>query len=186
MERAKTVKSLPKNTIIIYASETGQTKKIARSIEAKFLAAGLSFTADPIDIAEAKLQKLMHNDFFIFGCPTWNIGELQADLEAALPAFEAVDFSGKVFAVFGLGDSQGYPDTYQDAMAILAEKVQSRGGRLIGKTSAEGYRFKASLAVENGKFLGLALDEDNEAALSESRISGWVEQIMQELSRYLK
>jgi flavodoxin I len=50
----------------------------------------------------------------------------------------------------------------------------------VGFWPTDGYEHEASLAVKNGKFVGLALDEDNQAELTEERIQKWVTQIKAE------
>ena len=71
----------------------------------------------------------------------------------------------------------GYPDNFQDAMGILEEKISSLNGTTVGHWSTDGYEHEASKAVKNGKFVGLALDEDNQAELTDERISQWVSQL---------
>ena len=48
--------------------------------------------------------------------------------------------------------------------------------------STDGYEFDESNAVRKGKFVGLALDADNQSELTESRIKAWVEQIKPDLA----
>jgi flavodoxin I len=111
------------------------------------------------------------------GCPTWNIGELQADWEGFYNELDEIDFSGKKVAYFGAGDQIGYADNFQDAMGILAEKITSLGGTTVGQWPTDGYDFNESKAIQNDKFVGLALDEDNQPELTETRISSWVAQV---------
>ena len=66
-------------------------------------------------------------------------------------------------------------------MAELYNAAKNAGAKIIGETSTEGYSFNASTAVQNGKFVGLALDYDNQAELSEDRIAAWTTQITPEL-----
>ena len=47
----------------------------------------------------------------------------------------------------------------------------------MGYWSAEGYEFNESKALKDGKFVGLAIDEDNQSELTDSRIESWVAQI---------
>ncbi|NQE37327.1 Flavodoxin [Microcoleus sp. IPMA8] len=82
----------------------------------------------------------------------------------------------------GTGDQEGYPDNFMDAMGILAEKISEQGGETVGYWPVEGYDFNESKAVVNGKFLGLAIDEDNQSDLTESRIKSWVSQLKKEFS----
>lgn len=93
---------------------------------------------------------------------------------------DSIDFSGKKVAYFGEGDQDGYADSFQDAMGMLEEKIAELGGETAGYWSTEGYSFSESKAVRDGKFVGLALDEDNQSELTEERIKRWVAQLKQE------
>ena len=62
----------------------------------------------------------------------------------------------------------------------MAEIIESRGGKLVGLTSAEGYEFESSKALRGDKFLGLPLDQENQARLTNERVKKWVEQIKKE------
>ncbi|XP_060085294.1 flavodoxin-like [Ylistrum balloti] len=167
---------------LVYASETGNTKTHAFDIVNLLTSKNFEID-DPIDIANIKINDLKEYDFLIFGSPTWNIGELQADLGELFEEFNELDFKGKIVAVYGCGDQEGYPDTYQDAIGILAEKLMERGALLIGKTLPEGHQFEKSLALQKGKFLGLSLDNDNQEDLTDERIKNWVDQIIDEFEK---
>jgi flavodoxin I len=43
-----------------------------------------------------------------------------------------------------------------------------------------GYDFNKSKALRDDKFIGLALDEDNQSDLTDSRIKQWVTQLKKE------
>ena len=51
------------------------------------------------------------------------------------------------------------------------------GAKIIGKVPTDGYTFEESKSVIDGKFCGLAIDEDNESDLTDERLSNWVKQI---------
>ena len=67
-------------------------------------------------------------------------------------------------------------------MGILFEKFSANGAKIVGAVSTDGYEFDESIAVKDGKFVGLALDADNQSDLTESRIKAWVEQIKPEFA----
>ncbi|WP_234409093.1 hypothetical protein [Marinilabilia salmonicolor] len=48
---------------------------------------------------------------------------------------------------------------------------------MIGFTSVKGYQFEASLAQRGDQFVGLALDIENQAALTEERIEKWIKEV---------
>jgi flavodoxin I len=44
----------------------------------------------------------------------------------------------------------------------------------------DGYDFKKSKAVRDGKFLGLVIDVENQDHLSDKRVKAWVAQLQKE------
>jgi flavodoxin I len=54
------------------------------------------------------------------------------------------------------------------------------GGTTVGFWSTDGYEHSDSKAIKNGKFVGLAIDEDNQSELTDERIKKWVAQIKPE------
>lgn len=50
-----------------------------------------------------------------------------------------------------------------------------------GAWPVDGYAFKASQAIIDGRFVGLALDPVSQPALSEARIDAWLQQLAGEL-----
>jgi len=62
-------------------------------------------------------------------------------------------------------------------MGILEERIAAQGGTTVGYWPADGYDFSASKALRDGKFVGLALDEDNQSDLTASRIATWAAQL---------
>jgi flavodoxin I len=64
----------------------------------------------------------------------------------------------------------GYANNFQDAMGILEEKITEQSATTAGFWSTDGYDFNESKALKNGKFVGLALDEDNQSDLTQERV----------------
>lgn len=162
---------------LFYGTQTGNTQTVAEMIQKEL---GGENVVELKDIANGEAQDLKEYDYLIIGCPTWNIGELQSDWEGVFDDLDSVDFQGKKVAYFGTGDQVGYSDNFQDAIGIIEEKISQLGGKTVGYWSTEGYDFNESKAVKNGKFVGLALDEDNQSELTTSRIKAWVTQIKRE------
>ena len=88
------------------------------------------------------------------------------------------DLSFKSIALFGCGDSESYCDTFCDGMGILYEDLKDSGCSFIGnKVGTDGYSFSSSIAVVNGTFVGLALDEVNESDKTAERIDNWTAEL---------
>lgn len=154
---------------VIYGSAMGNTESAANAIAEKL---GVS---DVLNIADIDAAKINSYDKIICGTSTWGSGDLQDDWDSF--DFSALNLSGKTAAVFGMGDSESYSDTYCGGMGKLAENLKNAGANLVGEVSTDGYTFEASDAVVNGKFVGLALDNDNQEDQTESRIDAWIETI---------
>lgn len=99
-----------------------------------------------------------------------------ADLEAS-----NVDLKGKKGAIFGLGNQVLYPEQFVDGMMYIKKKLEAAGLEIIGETSTDGYDYTESKAEVEGKFVGLALDEDSQSEFTDSRIEGWLSVISEEL-----
>ncbi|RYG46977.1 flavodoxin [bacterium] len=165
---------------VFFGSTYGNTEEAARSIVEK-LQSFLAKNVPLYDICRTDLRELEGYDVLLVGCSTWNFGELQDDWDRKCDFLDLVELQGKKVALFGNGDQHTYPATFQDALGILAERFEARGAEIIGQWSASGYVHSASRALRGGRFVGLALDYDNQWDLTESRISAWVKQILGEL-----
>lgn len=165
---------------LFYGSSTGNTADAAKQI-AVALCTVSGVSVDLFEISHKNIDKLPQYAKLILGIPTWDIGELQEDWARLLPFFQQLDLTGKQVALFGCGDQYGYPDTYQDAMGLMAQHCRNQGATLVGAWPADGYDFMESQAVEDGRFLGLALD-DNQRKLTPKRIQIWVQQLIEEFA----
>lgn len=172
---------------LFYGSNTGFTMLVTNLFKEEFeLIASDLLTVH--DVAETPIEAMQDYEYLIVGCPTWNVGQLQDDWDALFVELDQLELSGKKMAVFGLGDQYGYPENYCDAIGILGRKFISLGAELVGFTPAEGYEFSYSRGVEDGMFMGLALDEENETEKTPGRVSDWIWQLVEEfdLVRYLE
>jgi len=164
-------------TAIFYASSTGNTASVASRIS-KVLGDIELTNIELIDIADNGISSINEYDNIILGTPTWGDGELQDDWVEVWDEFTEIDFAGKTIALFGLGDQDGYDDYYCDAMGIMYDKIIEQGGTVVGAWEIdEDYYHNSSLAIKDNKFVGLALDEDNQDELTDNRITKWCEQI---------
>lgn len=157
---------------IVYGSTYGRTEDAALAI-ARELHSLLGTSPSVFDLGASGPAVLLEHPVLLLGCSTWNGGELQADWDLYLDDLKGLDLSGKQVALFGAGDALAYPETFQDALGILAEACEAGGARLIGAWPARGYDFDASKALRGVDFVGLALDYDNEEDLTQGRIADW-------------
>jgi flavodoxin I len=164
------------NIGIFYGSTTGNTEKVADLIRKEFG----EDNADNFNVDIVEKEDVQRYKYLIFGVSTWGVSDLQDDFEDFLEILDEVDFSGKKVALFGLGDQSTYTDSFVDAMGILYDGLKKSGVTLVGSVAREGYSFTGSMAVVKGKLVGLAIDEEFESHLTESRVKKWVEKLKKE------
>jgi len=162
---------------LIYSYNTIKTSKNAEKVKKAF---GKDFDVEMVNVEEIDEETFLSHKNMVLGVPTWFDGELPNYWDEFMPAIDDMKLKGKKVALFGLGDQVGYPENFVDAIGLLAIALEDRGAKVIGLTSPEGYTYERSAALRDGQFLGLALDIENQAGLSDERIKAWVEQLKKE------
>ena len=141
-----------KRTGIFYGSSTGITEGVAHTIAREL---GID-SNDVHDAARLSTGLLDNYDTLILGSSTWGCGELQDDWYDAVKVLRNADLRQKT----------------------LYEELKQTGCRFTGNhVSTDGYSFTSSVAVVDGDFVGLALDETNEPDKSADRIETWVKSL---------
>lgn len=168
------------NVLVVFGTDTGNTELVAEKIRDEL--ALQTIKAELVNVTDLSIEQLGNASLLIMGIPTWDFGGIQMDWEDFGDTLENLNLSGKVVALYGLGDQFGYGDYFVDAMGWLYEKLDNTGARFIGSWSAEGYDFTASRAINDTgtRFCGLAIDEDQQFTLTDERVSRWVNQILTE------
>src|SRR5665647_620835 len=142
---------------LFYSFASKKTAKIAGIVHNSF--SGYDIHLVNVDVV--KKENFLEFENLIIGVPTWFDGELPNYWDEMLPALENLNFKGKKFALFGLGDQKNYPENFCDAVGILADFLELRGAKIVGYTSPEGYSFESSKALKNNYLCGLLLDQEN-------------------------
>lgn len=163
---------------LFFGSDEGNTERVAQAIVERLS----EELVDVYDIADVTQLDFAEYQQVILGIPTWDFGQIQSDWEEFWDDIAAVDFTGKQVALFGLGDQFGYGDYFLDAMGMLHDVVVESGAEIVGHWSTEGYDYDASKAEipGAGKFVGLAIDEDQQEDLTSERLDRWCTQILAE------
>lgn len=162
-------------TIIVYGSTTGNTEDAANLIGNGFKDAVIQ------DVADYDFNNITDFDLIILGTATAGAGDLQDEWEDKIDLLDIYDLSDKTIAIFGTGDQEGYTDTFAGSLNYIYEKVENSGAKLIGRTSTEGYEFEDSASVRGDEFIGLVLDEENQAQFTDQRVKDWVVQLISEI-----
>jgi flavodoxin I len=159
-------------TGIFYGSSTGTTEKIAKIIAEK-----LGIAANDVHNIESNKGDLAAYDFLIFGSSSTGLGDLQYCWDDYLNTLKSADLSGKTIALFCCGDSYIYTDSFCGAMRKIYDVIKDKGCEIIGSVDTDGYELGDTDAVIDGKFIGLAIDNDNEEDKTLERINLWINAI---------
>ena len=160
---------------IFFGSTEGNTERVVNQIQQL-----LGDEAELNNVNSTTAEDVQPNSYVVYACPTWEIGQLQEDWDSFIDEVEKVDYAGKKVTYVGVGDADGYPDTFLDAIGIIHDRIKDKGATFVGAWPTEGYNFSASKGVINGKFLGLGIDEENQKNLTADRVAKWVEQLKSE------
>jgi flavodoxin I len=90
-----------------------------------------------------------------------------------------MDFTGKKVAIFALGDSASYSTSFAESMKVVYDAIKDKA-QIVGQVPDEGYTYDDSTAVNDGMWLGLPIDEDNEYDMTQERLEKWVEALKEE------
>jgi len=106
---------------------------------------------------------------------------MQEDWENFAHQLTKIDMKGKKVAFFGIGDQVEWADSFVNGMGMLHHQV-AKIADVVGYTSMDGYDFEISLAVKDNQFVGLAIDEVNQADLTDQRVKDWVARLKKDFA----
>ncbi|MEH6466752.1 MAG: flavodoxin FldB [Porticoccus sp.] len=163
---------------LFYGSSTCYTEMVAEKIVEEL---GETLV-DIHNVADEPVVTMQDYNYLILGIPTWDYGELQEDWENIWDDIDTLNLTGKTVALFGLGDQDGYPEWFLDAMGYLWAKVCNQGAKTVGYWPVDGFEFKESKALtpDQQHFVGLAIDDENQFDLTDERIKQWCQQVLRE------
>lgn len=169
---------MKKKVGIFYGPVEGKTEGVAKKIQKIFG----EDNADLIPIKDCKASDIEKYSNIIFGCSTlgketWASDLPKTDWNLFRPEIDKINYEGKTFALFGLGDHITYAATFVDSMGILAEDMMKNGAKIVGRVPTCEYQFTHSQAIINNEFIGLPIDEDFEPELTDRRLKEWVERL---------
>ncbi|MFC3609277.1 flavodoxin [Stutzerimonas tarimensis] len=168
---------------IFFGTETGTTRLIAKKIH-KLL--GDELADKPVNVNRITPADMLGYDALILGTPSYGVGEipgksagcLEPNWEEFLLQMDNPDFTGKRIAFFGLGAQERYADRFASSLMALYKVFQGYGADIVGDDwGKEGYTFNHSDSLQNGKFVGLIIDQRTQGMHTEARLARWVEQL---------
>jgi flavodoxin I len=167
---------------IFFGTETGTTRLIAKKIHKKL---GDEISSKPVNVNRIEMAEMLQYDALILGTPSYGVGEipgksagcLEPNWEEFLAKSGTPDFSGKRIAFFGLGAQERYSDRFASSLLRLHDVFKGFGAEIVGDWGTEGYTFAHSAAVQDGRFVGLVIDERTQGMFTNERLDTWLAQV---------
>jgi flavodoxin I len=160
---------------IFFGSSTGNTERVSEKLQ-EILGTDLG---DLLNVDSATEKDIEKYDYLILATSTWGIGDMQDDMEDFLEVLAKADLKNKKIALLGLGDQDTYPDSFVDGIGTIYQKLKDKA-TFVGKWPNKDYKFTDSDAVIDDKFVGLVIDQDNQAEKTEDRLKKWATQVKKE------
>lgn len=177
---------------IFFGTESGSTRLVAKKIQ-KVL--GDALCDKPVNVNRIAPADMLRYDALILGTPSYGDADVPGkgisdcaepnwvEFLAQMP--EDVSFAGKRIAFFVLGAQERYADRFCSSLLPLVEKFKAWGAEVVGDWPTVGYTFEHSAAVIDGRFLGLAIDQRTQSALTDERIKAWLGDVQPRLAEKL-
>lgn len=167
-----------KNVLIIYWPLAGNVENVAIKIAGKYIDTNIKF----VPVTEVSKEDLRRFNNWIVGGSTvgshvWEEADDSNRWFEFFRLLDSTDLSNITVAFFGLGDQILYPHHFVNGLSVFQEEFEKRNCKIVGQWPTEGYSFSDSEAYQNKMFFGLALDEDNQPELTDSRLDKWLAQI---------
>ncbi|MGF1545721.1 MAG: flavodoxin [Thiotrichales bacterium] len=164
---------------IFFGTQSGTTRLMAKKM-AKLLGED---AAKPVNVNRTTAAELLRYDALILGTPSYGIDQLpgqRTDIEDGswdelMPELAGRNLSGKVIALYGLGDQEKYAERFAHSLIHLYRWCVAGGATVVGQWSTDGYAFARSPAVVDGRFVGLVLDQSTQSLLTDERLTRWIE-----------
>jgi flavodoxin I len=160
---------------IFYGPTGGNTEVVAKKVQSAFG----EDVADLLPVKDSNASDIDKYEFIVFGCSTigketWDAARTKKDWDTFRPELEKINYEGKTFALFGLGDHITYAANFVDSLGMIAKIMLEKGAKIVGQVATDNYEFTDSEAVIDNKFIGLPIDEDFEPELTNQRVNEWV------------
>lgn len=166
---------------LFYAPTGGNVHKVAKRIKQKLSGRKVDmFYIRDIEPAQFLNYRTLILVSSTLGKEAWNNDE-NDEWAAFMPGMQKLALNERQVALVGLGNHVLYPNNFVDGLRDMAELIEETGGILIGKTDPENYTFNMSKAIQEGVFVGLPLDEDNEPDKTDRRIEKWLSFLLPEI-----
>ncbi|MFV0522582.1 MAG: flavodoxin domain-containing protein [Mangrovibacterium sp.] len=172
-----------KNIGIFFGPENGSVHRVASKIAAILG----EDKVDLIPVAGASATDVDQYQHIIFGISTvgketWDSEYDNKDWIKFFPEIVKINYANKKIALYGLGDHVTYGHNFVDAMGKLYHeiKVTDTKANIIAPVSTSSYDYTDSEAVVNNQFVGLPIDEDFEADLTQQRLELWLQVVAKE------
>jgi flavodoxin I len=116
-------------TLIVYATLGGNTELAVKRCQEELAAKDFKVKIKRVDITST--AEIVDYDLVILASPTYGQGTVEQHFEPFLKNLVSKDYSGKKFAVIGLGDTKYYAEYLTESANVLEENILKAKGELV-------------------------------------------------------
>lgn len=118
------------NAIILYASMTGNTARMAEEIAKQLETLEVSLTVKNFNEDMIAIEDFLNYDMIFMGVYTWSAGDIPFETEDFFDQLPEVNLKDKICAVFGSAD-KAYGPLYGLAVTIFYEALEKQGATMV-------------------------------------------------------
>lgn len=115
--------------LMVYASQTGNTELMAEVMVDYLKTESYEVVTKTFDFDWIEPEELLEYDAVLIGTHTWDDGEMPYEVEDFYEEVEEVDITGRIFGVFGSGDS--FYDIFGGAIDLVADRLENLGADVL-------------------------------------------------------
>ena|SRR5690625_1969922 len=115
--------------LMVYASQTGNTELMAEMMVDYLQNQNHEVVVKTFDFDWIEPEELMEYDAVLVGTHTWDDGGMPYEVEDFYEDVEETDLTGKVFGVFGSGDS--FYDIFGGAVDLIGDRLEDLGADVL-------------------------------------------------------
>ena len=115
--------------LMLYISTTGNTEMMAHAIAGYFEYKYHEVEIKTFDFDQIDVEELLDYDLVLIGTHSSDDGQIPFEAEDFYDELDEVDLSGRLFGVFGSGDT-AY-DIYCESIELMADKLIFQGAKLV-------------------------------------------------------
>lgn len=158
---------------VVYGSSGNkQMAEVLTLIEDAF---GDGYNIDFYPFENISIDRFKNYSNIIFGISANDKRWLNTYWDEVIETFDLLNLSDCCIALFAIDNQYDNSRKFGNLPGIIGRIIKEKEGKIIGTWPSASYDYQSSMAeLEDGRLIGLLIDEDNQSELTPKRIANWV------------